>query len=69
MAVRSVETETATGAVLSLDELRAQFRARWGGTLSSPASLSSADARRQAEPRTVAGLGAEPLLLPEHYSD
>ena len=37
--------------------------------LSQPASVSPAAARRQAEQGPGAGLGAEPLLLPEHHSD
>src|SRR5271170_3159763 len=38
-------------------------------TLSPQASLPPADARRQAQPRTDAGVGAEPLLLSVDYSD
>src|SRR5882724_5478577 len=37
--------------------------------LPQSASVSPAAARRQAETGTGAGLGAEPLLLPEHHSD
>src|SRR5438876_675030 len=40
-----------------------------GYPLSQSASVPSAIARRQAEQGTGAGLGAEPLLLPEHHSD
>src|SRR5260370_22955652 len=40
-----------------------------GHPLSQSASVPSAIARRQAEQGTGAGLGIEPLLLPEHHSD
>src|SRR5258708_23023558 len=40
-----------------------------GCALSQSASVSPAAARRQTEQGAGAGLGAEPLLLPEHYTD
>ena len=66
---RNRHSTAQAAPLLSLEELRAQSAGHGRRALSSQASFSPVDARRQAQPRTTAGLGAESLLLPEHHSD